>query len=493
MQTSQRPQSRPSIYSWWSDSNPGLHGPTMNIHTAAKPLMRFMYHRQALDFVKRNQGVGLSTETVEIYSVYLSYKHILPSTKAAVLRELYNRAEVESDARAMVESESPILSEVPVLLASPDPEVRRWTCWMVGRLAYHESTAPAILREISCTSLVSLLTLNPGEHAEITEAAIYALCRISHWPGGAQAAAEANLLKYIPRLLRFGNVEVQRWTCWLAGHPNEHVAGAAQYAVYQIAVGPNGRQATWLLNDVIGAILWWNHSEVICVLSRIARWPHGAQALLQNGSALVYIARWLQSSEPHFRKWSCILVGNLAQHDSTAPAIVKLNPRSHLELEDDDVEVVEKAVYVLSQVSEWPPAGAAGELNPKPTEYLVELLDSQNTQILAGARALIKRVDPHEVFVPTIRLLSLLRNGDVSVTTEVIYTLHRIATCRSVERAQAMVGVDGLGCLFELLRLPNARIQRYCRKILTTLSGEVVSITVRNSKHTLDFYSLAPK
>ncbi|KAJ7491406.1 armadillo-type protein [Mycena galericulata] len=495
MQTSQRPQSRPSIYSWWSDSNPGLHGPTMNIHTAAKPLMRFMYHRQALDFVKRNQGVGLSTETVEIYSTYLSYKHILPSTKAAVLKELYDRAEVQSDAWAMVESESPILSEVPVLLASPDAEVRKWTCWMVGRLAYHESTAPAILRDVSCTSLVSLL--RRGD-----EAAVYALSRISHWPDGAQAATDAHVLHYIPRLLRSANAEVRRWTCWLVGslasyEPakpeifESHVLIQLFELIGRIAVGPTGRQVPCqnedILNYIIRLILRWNNSEAICVLSQIARWPHGAQALLQNGSALVYVAKWLQSSEPHFRKWSCILVGNLAQHDSTAPAIVKSNPRSDLVcLLPDNLEVVEKAVYTLSQISEW--SLAVGALNAKAAEYLLELLDSQNTQICVGACALIKRVASHDVFVPAIleinpcgRLLSLLRNGDVFVTEAAIRTLHQIAM--SAEGAQAVVDANGLSYLVELLESPNAAIQESCRKILTKLTGEVGSITILAHSH----------
>ncbi|KAJ7438011.1 armadillo-type protein [Mycena galericulata] len=181
----------------------------------------------------------------------------------------------------MVESESPILSEVPNLLASPDPEVRRWTCWMVGRLAYHESTAPAILRDISCIALVSLL--RRGD-----EAAIYALSRISHWPDGAQAATDAHVLYYIPRLLRSANAEVRRWTCWLVGSlasyepakpqifeshvllqlfelirdPRERVrvVEGAKHAICQIAVGPTGRhvplyQHEAILNYVIRLLL----------------------------------------------------------------------------------------------------------------------------------------------------------------------------------------------------------------------------------------------
>jgi hypothetical protein len=37
----------------------------------AKPLMRWMYHRQALEFIRKNKGSPLSTEIVQIYASYL--------------------------------------------------------------------------------------------------------------------------------------------------------------------------------------------------------------------------------------------------------------------------------------------------------------------------------------------------------------------------------------------------------------------------------------
>jgi hypothetical protein len=65
-----RQETRTSIYSWWSDSNPLLKGPTINLHAAAKPLMKRMYHRQALEFIKKNRGHPLSATTLEIYASY---------------------------------------------------------------------------------------------------------------------------------------------------------------------------------------------------------------------------------------------------------------------------------------------------------------------------------------------------------------------------------------------------------------------------------------
>jgi hypothetical protein len=53
------------------------YGPTINLHAAAKRLIKLMYHRQALEFIRKNKGYILSTATVEIYMSYLPYVDIL--------------------------------------------------------------------------------------------------------------------------------------------------------------------------------------------------------------------------------------------------------------------------------------------------------------------------------------------------------------------------------------------------------------------------------
>jgi hypothetical protein len=73
-----RTDTRASIFSWWSDSNSLLrYGPTINLHAAAKPLMKLMYHRQVKGFIRENKGSPLSAEMMEIYWSYLPYVDIL--------------------------------------------------------------------------------------------------------------------------------------------------------------------------------------------------------------------------------------------------------------------------------------------------------------------------------------------------------------------------------------------------------------------------------
>ena len=81
-----RQQTLESVRSWWSDSN--APGPTINLHAAAKPLMRFMYHRQALGFIKENHGHPLSMEAMEIYQSYLGYIWYFPERDGLLLRLL---------------------------------------------------------------------------------------------------------------------------------------------------------------------------------------------------------------------------------------------------------------------------------------------------------------------------------------------------------------------------------------------------------------------
>jgi hypothetical protein len=65
-----RQRTRQSLLSYWSDNNPP--GATISIHAIAKPLMKRMYHQQALALIKDNRGKALSTAALEVYSSYLT-------------------------------------------------------------------------------------------------------------------------------------------------------------------------------------------------------------------------------------------------------------------------------------------------------------------------------------------------------------------------------------------------------------------------------------
>ncbi|KAJ7240959.1 hypothetical protein C8J57DRAFT_1245076 [Mycena rebaudengoi] len=69
--------------SWWSDHN--LPDAIFNLHAAAKPLMKFLYHQQALNFIRDKSGISPSQTTTEIYGSYLSSKYVSSFTKNAIV------------------------------------------------------------------------------------------------------------------------------------------------------------------------------------------------------------------------------------------------------------------------------------------------------------------------------------------------------------------------------------------------------------------------
>ncbi|KAK7039973.1 putative G protein alpha chain [Favolaschia claudopus] len=111
-----------SLHSWWSDSNPNLAGPTLNIHALAKPLLKVMYHRQAMEFIKQSRETPLTSETVAILSSYLPLNYVSTSTKISILEELVDRLDIDSNAIYPIVN-SPLWPHLPQLLESGNTEI----------------------------------------------------------------------------------------------------------------------------------------------------------------------------------------------------------------------------------------------------------------------------------------------------------------------------------------------------------------------------------
>ncbi|KAJ6585860.1 armadillo-type protein [Mycena capillaripes] len=216
MQPLARQPSRTSLLSWWSDNNPGLKGPTINIHAAAKPLARFLYHRQAMQFIKGISGVPLTRAVLEIYSTYLLCKYVSFDTQWQILRELENRARSESEASMIVES--PVLAKVLKLLESPNADIRNKTCRLVLNLTSYEPTVSVILELNPCVALVSLLresSFISDEYPQVVEQAIQSLATAAHKQDGTHAVIQATAQDHALELLESPNPVVREWTCRL--------------------------------------------------------------------------------------------------------------------------------------------------------------------------------------------------------------------------------------------------------------------------------------
>ncbi|KAJ7714140.1 hypothetical protein B0H16DRAFT_1899211 [Mycena metata] len=158
-----------SIYSHWSDSTP--IGPSFPIHALAKPLSKFLYNRQAMAFIAKNDDFPLSVDLVEVLTTYLTFKDILPSTRVLVLDYLLRRA-LRSNEEAQLILGSDALGVVSELLLASHPDIILATCDLLGYL-FHQELEPMVYRfEVWHPQLTELLT---HRDATVRRAAAYVL------------------------------------------------------------------------------------------------------------------------------------------------------------------------------------------------------------------------------------------------------------------------------------------------------------------------------
>ncbi|KAF7350410.1 hypothetical protein MVEN_01345800 [Mycena venus] len=455
-----RQDTRPSIHSWWSDSNPGLQGPTINLHAAAKPLMRRMYHRQALQLIKKNRGSPLSTTTLEIYLSYLPWKFISSSTKDVILEELMARSESEADAGAMVGS-SVFNIFLAQMLESPDMGMQIFACTLLASLAKFECTMPAILELGICEQLMSCL------RAGIPRSAIYvALSQIAFWPDGVQAVVDAKVLDDVKELLKSPNPQVRYQTCELVNALVGHDSTAC--AVLELSTC---KELESLLHQEDSEVLEW----AIGALSQTAHSLSTSQVIADAG-ALHLVAMSLESLSPTIRRWTCQLVGSLASHESTAAAVLALRPFQTLVslLIDEDSEVASEAAHALSRLGHSSD-GAQAIVDAGALDLIVASLKSFSPTIQRRTCQLVGSLASHEstaaailVLKPLQVLVSLLSDKDSEVVNEAVYTLSQIAL--SSDGAQAIVDAGVLDHLLALLQSTSPRIRKWACILVANLT-----------------------
>ncbi|KAJ7479227.1 armadillo-type protein [Mycena latifolia] len=238
---------------------------------------------------------------MSILSSYLFAKYVSTSTKDTILRELYERAVSEHDARTVVESLQS--QSVESLLGSPDVRVRRSTCWMLGRVACHGtsvSTADMVIFTGKlCGQLVPLLR---DTDIGCLKSAIYALSGMTNWPNGAQAAVDANILDYLKELLESSDDGVRKFTCWLLGD-------LARRKSTVLGVTLCMRLVAFLSDKDVEVV-----ESALFELWRISLRPSGAQVVM-DADVLHLLPGLLDSPNTQVRRWTCNMLGELARHD----------------------------------------------------------------------------------------------------------------------------------------------------------------------------------
>ncbi|KAJ6523399.1 armadillo-type protein [Mycena vulgaris] len=355
-----------SVLSWWSDRNPP--GPNINLHAVAKPLMRRMYHRAALDYISNNRGVSLSTETMEIYSSYLGYKYVFPSTKAAILEELAQmlQVSVEHDARTRPGQGTDVQDS--------------------GIFAIPREHSDGNLQYISLSSayitLAFLIYRVSGEDPWVASLAERVLTWVVKWPEGARTAVDANVVECATELLEAPMIKTQEWACQLLGR----LARNKSTGPAVLEINPCTTLAFLLGHSNLGVI-----ESAAYALLWSANSPDGAQAVVDS-NALDCTMGLLRISSGLVLARTCTLLDHLVAHKSTASAVLSLYYCT--QLVHNSPTVRSNALSTLAKISEHPEG----------------IADLAGTDILAGITDLMESPDQQEKFHTCVILRNLARH-----------------------------------------------------------------------------------
>ncbi|KAF7362690.1 hypothetical protein MVEN_00618300 [Mycena venus] len=427
-----RPHTPESAHSWWSDRNP--LGPTISIHAAAKPLMRIMYHEQVRTFIKKNRSAELSRATMDVCFSYLAFKYISSATKLMILKELATRAKGEKDARIMVQAIVLQWQLIVKFLDSSDPQVRLYTCSILGTLAsYYDSTTWALG---ICPRIVSLLS---DEDMEVRDSALHAIVQLSETPDGAQAVRDTKIWEYFPVNLDSSNSQIRGYICTI-------LVNLSNYQVENLPKLDSSDQ------DIDA------RRRAIYALSKISYWSEGAWAAHK---ATEYVAELLESSDTEIRTWTCQTLGNMTLHGVTSATQLgfELCTKIVSLLRDDDKRVRDSAIMALSKINRSS-GGADTVAHITILKELTEHLNSSDPGLRQFTCSVLGNlaVSQYACFAklnyePCVRIARLLKDRDVEARGSAVHALLMMSYWREVAQ---IVGAQVVKYLPELLSSSNA-------------------------------------
>ncbi|KAK7031357.1 armadillo-type protein [Favolaschia claudopus] len=454
MQPLTRQESRPSIYSWWSDSNPGLHGPTINLHTATKPLLRYLHHRQALDLLAKNRYSPLSDAVLEVYSSFFPSNLIAFSTKAAIVAELAARSlSDETDARAV--AGSPILLDIKSMLECCDARMEQSCCRLLGNLANHRGTAPDVLKLKPCLQLVFLLR---GGKSKVVALAMYALSAIARYEDGAEAIVEAKALDHALELLTSSDALTQGWTCELLAS----LAGQESTALAVLAISPWGPLMALLCDGDASTI-----QPAQLALSKVAELLDSQARPVGDPRAIDYLLELFKSEDRESLMRTCKLVGQLARDQCTVPILLDLRMCERLValLYDDNPNVVIWAMAMLDQIARWVD-GAEAVVDAGFTTHVSNLPDLPSQIVGLSTWSIIARYKTTAMLTSTVKKFFLL----VALGDDEGLVLPLCRMTESTGGARAIVDTNGVRQMLRLLDSPIPFLRKHTCLLIATLA-----------------------
>ncbi|KAJ7607578.1 armadillo-type protein [Roridomyces roridus] len=517
-----RQDTRSSLLSWWSDNNPLLHGPTINLHAAAK-------HGCIT-------GKPLSKESVEIYGSYLSYKYVAIDTRLMVLNHLTASAYIQDTAQHISQSSVPELCAellanptlrqatcsliavllahalgvtqvkaaieeivsmlceeqtdevaralassstnalqlggarlIAFLLASQIPLVTEWACAVIAKLARHAPTEP-----VNYTPFEQLLNLVQNADDPSSLQALLALDALAQHPDGASAITSTDILENILTSLHSRSANVQTRICVLVASLAKH-----KLALLVIIVLWNTPVTTSLLNVLPSDRDDDTVLTATFALCTLAEHSTAAGAIVSS-DALGNITRLLFHRTPAVRDQACILIDTLVKHAPVASAgTLWASPihelLSQLRTENNDQISRPRSEYLddpvlwsmstLTEIAKHP-RGVEALMESEMIVKVATFFDSRNVYVRSEAFSLIEAVAAQGLLSKTAlgrislqRMEHLIEEANPDIVVETVFALTRISG--HPDGAAAVIKSHGvLETLAALLESMNTEIQR---------------------------------
>ncbi|KAJ7202196.1 hypothetical protein C8J57DRAFT_1260393 [Mycena rebaudengoi] len=409
-----------TLGSWWSDSNPNLRGPTVNLHAAAKPLMRFMYNRQALEFIGKIDGIPLSEMDWEIYGSYLLCEYVSISTKSAILDDLSRRARYDDALEVHSNMFHNLLQllEVPVTM---ETKMREATLRILEILARSGAAA-----EATCGALVALLCDSRVPH--VIDGALWVLSRVKFPPVISGVSGEPERLKHIVEMLEAP--VIPQWHCRCSGQAN----------------GLNS------VGKLLGSRPTNLYPHIFPMLEIFASYESTAMALVRMIPFSLLGALWRKSAHDLApigaleRWWEDLVTAKLLSApckriaEATCGSLVALMCDSHIP------HVVDGTLWVLSRARriKFPPITSGVSVEAKLLDRLSNMLEDSSTteRHYWWIIAIVSNLARHESTVVAVgeadilnSVEKLLRSGPMDLYEDIFFMLERLASHKSTVMA----------------------------------------------------------
>ncbi|KAJ7270393.1 armadillo-type protein [Mycena rebaudengoi] len=339
--------------------------------------------------------------------------------------------------------EARMLDVFDEVLKLPDQSI---ACWLIENLVSHESTADSVFASIPCQHIVALLLAALNRDDDTVWDALPALATTAHSVEGAIAVVEAGTLLVLDKHLESADYEVREWACRLIGY----------LAIYYKGQEDLCEKLVLLLRDDAGIVA----SAAMFALSKIASLPSGATTVVEAG-LLDLVDEILESQVSLICTWTCAMLQNLAKNESTAIAVVVLNPCRRLValLRHSETGVVASALCALGHIA-LQTDGALAVAETGVSQAIDQLLESFDSGFRTAAAWLENRGH---------RLVKLSCDDSPAVAESAVYALSRIAYWP--DGGDAVVQAGALQLLENLVPSSNAGVRQWTCAMLENLTS----------------------